>query len=128
MMNPIIFYDGDCALCNHSILFLLKADTTEELRYAPLNGATTKKLLGPNYKYVLEKDTVTLLYKDQLYTETEAIIQSLRIINQWLWLAKLISIFPQSFRNRVYRFTARHRSKIFKTCPVIPHKYSHLFL
>lgn len=127
-MNPIVFYDGECALCNHSVIFLLKKDAREKLRYTPLSSQAAKAHLGKNYEYILEKDAITLLHNDKLYLETEAIIQALRIIDKWRWLVALATLIPAPIRNASYRVLARHRSKIFRNCPIIPPEYSHLFL
>lgn len=127
-MNPILLYDGDCPLCNHSILFLIKTDTSEVLRYASLDSDKAQNLLGTKYDAILRNDAVTLLYEDQIYVETDAIIQSLRIINKWIWLVHLMQIIPRFLSNGIYRIVARNRSKLFKSCPIIPAEYSHLFL
>jgi predicted DCC family thiol-disulfide oxidoreductase YuxK len=127
-MKPVLFYDGDCALCNHSVIFLLKIDKSEVLRYAALDSDIAQNLLGDDYHSIRQIDSVTLLVKDKIFVESGAIIESLLLINQWKWLAYVLRPIPQFIRNGIYRWIARHRSKIFSSCPVIPPEYSHLFL
>jgi predicted DCC family thiol-disulfide oxidoreductase YuxK len=127
-MKPVLFYDGDCALCNHSVIFLLKIDKSEVLRYAALDSDIAQNLLGDQYLSIRQIYAVTLLDKDNIFVESDAIIESLILINRWKWLAYILRLIPQFIRNGIYRWIARHRSKIFSTCPVIPVEYSHLFL
>ena len=41
----IVFYDGDCGLCNRFVLFLLKRDHRKVFRFAPLNGKMARQWL-----------------------------------------------------------------------------------
>ena len=45
--HPILFFDGVCGLCNRFVDFMLKADSRSRYRYAPLQGETARRLLGP---------------------------------------------------------------------------------
>ena len=42
--TPVLFFDGDCHLCNESVRLLLKLDRNRSLRYAPLQGETARIL------------------------------------------------------------------------------------
>ena len=42
-MERIVFYDGDCGLCQRAISMLYTLDSNKILRFAPLNGDTYKK-------------------------------------------------------------------------------------
>ena len=41
----IVFYDGECGLCQRSVQWLLNRDKKKILFYAPLQGETAKELL-----------------------------------------------------------------------------------
>ena len=43
-MTPVLFFDGNCHLCNESVRLLLKLDSHRRLRYAPLQGETARML------------------------------------------------------------------------------------
>jgi predicted DCC family thiol-disulfide oxidoreductase YuxK len=45
-LTPVLFFDGDCHLCNESVRQLLKLDRHRRLRYAPLQGETARMLFG----------------------------------------------------------------------------------
>ncbi len=43
--HPIVFFDGVCGLCNHTVNWLLAKDPEHRLRFAPLQGTTAERLL-----------------------------------------------------------------------------------
>ncbi|MCB1138677.1 MAG: DUF393 domain-containing protein [Leptospiraceae bacterium] len=45
--GPIVFFDGVCNICNHSVNTLLKLDRKGRLRYASLQGPLASHLFGP---------------------------------------------------------------------------------
>ena len=45
--RPILFFDGVCGLCNRFVDLMLKADSRDRFRYAPLQGETALNILGP---------------------------------------------------------------------------------
>lgn len=44
--GPIVFFDGVCNICNHSVNTLLKLDRKGKLRYASLQGELAASLFG----------------------------------------------------------------------------------
>jgi predicted DCC family thiol-disulfide oxidoreductase YuxK/protein-S-isoprenylcysteine O-methyltransferase Ste14 len=46
--RPIIFFDGNCGLCQRSVRTVIQLDAGETFRFAPLGGKTHKKLGLPD--------------------------------------------------------------------------------
>ena len=44
--HPILFFDGVCGLCNRFVDFMLRSDSKDLFRYAPLQGETARCRLG----------------------------------------------------------------------------------
>ena len=44
--KPILFFDGVCGLCNRFVDFMLRVDSQDLFRYAPLQGETARRMLG----------------------------------------------------------------------------------
>lgn len=44
--HPILFFDGVCGLCNRFVDLMLRADSQDRFRYAPLQGETAQRMLG----------------------------------------------------------------------------------
>lgn len=107
-MKKIIFYDGDCGLCQRSIYLLVKLDTRKELSFAPLNGLTYKKFFKE------ESDLVTVVYfrDGKLFTKSDAIIEVCRSLGGVKKLALLLKLIPRFLRDKVYDLIAGHRKKV----------------
>lgn len=111
--EKIIFYDGDCGLCQRSIAFLAAIDRTKQLRFAPLNGSTYLLYL----KTPASMETVLYFDGEKLYAKSAAIINCLLDVGGWwklIWPLKLIPLF---IRNKVYDVIAGHRKKV--SCPIL---------
>ena len=47
-IGAVLFFDGECGLCNGVVRILIRLDRTGRLHYAPLQGASAKeKAAGP---------------------------------------------------------------------------------
>lgn len=115
---PIVFFDGVCGLCNASVDRLLRWDRRGVLRFAPLQGETAAKLLGP-----LPPDPTTwsmrLAEGDRISDQSDAALRILGILGGWGTLAQVFWLVPRFLRNFVYRAVAVRRYRWFgkqETC------------
>ena len=108
--GPILFFDGECGLCDGFAAFLLRADRKRIFRLAPLAGKTARALLpdgGENW------ETLVLLEGERLSIRSEAVIRTLaRLGGLWKAIA-LVRVVPRPLRDTGYDFIARHRRKWF---------------
>jgi predicted DCC family thiol-disulfide oxidoreductase YuxK len=120
MKHPIVFFDGDCPFCSRSVLFLIKIDNTQQLRYARLSSQFAERFLGALYQEAVERDTIVLSYNDQLYFESDALIMALKSVNRLSVVSGLLALTPRAVRNFFYRKVARNRRRLASSCPAIP--------
>lgn len=111
--GPIVFFDGVCGLCNHSVDLLLRWDRRAKLRYAPLQGETTRKLLG-------EMPADAAAWSVRLYDrgvwreQSSAALAILWIVGGFVgWISQLGWLVPGPLRDWVYRFVAIRRYRWF---------------
>jgi predicted DCC family thiol-disulfide oxidoreductase YuxK len=114
----IVFFDGDCGLCNRLVLFLLKRDRRKILRFAPLTGKMARQWLEDKD---LQGETVIFLDDSGIYRKSEAVLRVLarlggpwRIARAGLWT-------PRFLRDGVYDFISRRRRRWFgggEGCPL----------
>lgn len=114
MLNHIIFYDGDCGLCQRSIAYLAQNDVKKKLLFAPLNGET--------YRQVFQNEpadlkTVMFYTDSKTKIKSDAILSALYFIGGYNKLFIIAKIIPSFIRDRVYDFIANHRKKI--TCIIL---------
>ena len=122
----VIFYDGDCALCQGFVRFLLLCDRDgQRFVFSPLQGHLITELLDPATRAALP-DTLVLRTTDgQVRIRSEAVLVALdRLGGFWRLVGILGRIVPRSIRDRVYAWFARTRRRVFGSthyhCPLVP--------
>lgn len=107
----IVFYDGDCGLCQSSVQWLLRVDRSRRLRFAPLAGLTAAAFLEPRWRQL---DSLVYLKRDQPQDPLDrsgavgAILQD--VGRGWQVLGALRWV-PKPWRDGVYGFIARRRHR-----------------
>ena len=114
----IVFYDGDCGLCNRFVLFLLKRDRQKILRFAPLNGKMARQWLEDED---LQGETVIFLDSHGVYRKSEAVLRATQKLGG-LWVVAKAGLWaPRFLRDGLYDFIARRRRRWFggsDSCPL----------
>ena len=110
--RPILFYDGECGLCDRTVQWMLKRDPHHTIDFAPLQGSTYAAIPIPDKP--AELGTVVLYDEEGLHIRSNAILRALRGIGGvWRALAAIASVFPIALRDWVYNFIARRRLRWF---------------
>lgn len=135
--NPIIFYDGVCALCNGFVQFILKRDTQDRFRFAAQQSEFARSVLCRHGASAENLESIYLVVdhgrsSEQLQTRSNAAISILRELGPfWRALANLFVIFPLGLRDWGYNLVARCRYRMFgkyDACPLPQAKDRHKFL
>lgn len=118
--RPVVFFDGECIMCNTFVNQLLKIDTTGKVFIATLQGETAQRYLPPLPE---ERKEWSIFYLDQkgVYDQSDAVVQLCDRLGGFWSILSLIRIIPTPIRNAVYRFIARNRYRWFgqrSTCRV----------
>ena len=104
----IIFYDGECGLCQRSVRVLAKLDSHQKLQFAPLNGKTYNQLgLKPS-----SMDTVMFYIDREIFVKSDAIIEVLNYLSSLYFFVRLFKLIPRFIRDNVYDFIAKNRHQI----------------
>lgn len=110
--HPIVFFDGVCGLCDYTVKRLLRMDTRQRLRFAPLQGETAAKLL--ENADIQELKSLVVFDSRGFSRCSTAVVRILwhlgglyRVSSCLLWLV------PKPIRNWGYRFVSTHRYQWF---------------
>lgn len=111
--GPILFFDGDCALCHRAVRRLLRWERPghQDLRFAPLDGANAMTLRLKS-QLPESQDAVALWHNGKATCGEAAISEALMVIGRPS-LGKTFKILPRFVRQRFYQMTARNRHKWF---------------
>lgn len=112
IQQPIVFFDGECVMCNGFVDILLKVDPLGIILIAPLQGQTAKQYLPP---LPIDREAWSIYYRDEseLYDQSDAFIQVCKRLGG-VWSAfNAIRLIPRPVRDRIYRFIACNRYRLF---------------
>ncbi|HEU5078711.1 MAG TPA: DCC1-like thiol-disulfide oxidoreductase family protein [Opitutaceae bacterium] len=117
-MRNVLFYDGECGLCNAVVRFLLRRDRRGLLRFAPLQGATAQAFLRNQGLDTAHFDS--LVFVDDLsaaapiyFLRSNAVLEILRRLGGVWRFSAIFRVIPPSVRDLAYRLVARTRYLIF---------------
>ncbi len=107
MEKDIVFFDGVCNLCASSVQFIIRHDKKNHYMFSSLQSPFAIKELQGKLKE--GTDSIVLLRKGKLYTQSGAV---LRICMHLAFPLNLLAIFiavPKPLRDLVYNYIAKHR-------------------
>ncbi len=114
--KAILFYDGDCALCNKSVQFVIdhEKENAQPVLFCALQSDFAKQALAKfNYNFN-EVSTLVLLLDDVVYYKSTAALNLTKYLKapySWLIVFKIV---PGFIRDGVYNFVAKNRKRIIK--------------
>lgn len=110
--QPIVFFDGECVMCNGFVDILLQVDPSGTILIAPLQGQTARQFLPP---LPTDREDWSIYYQDEfdLYQQSDAFIQICRRLGSVWSIFGVIGLIPKPIRDRIYRFIARNRYRLF---------------
>ena len=113
-VKNILFYDGDCALCNHCVQYVVKHEKSEDLLFSSLQSDFAKRELTKYHYDFTQTNTMVLIKDNIVYFKSDAALTLQKFLKApYSWLYAFI-IFPKPFRNWFYDIVARNRKKWFK--------------
>ena len=115
--EPIIFFDGICNLCNHSVDFVLRHEKGDHLKFASLQSNFAIQLLN-GLDLPESLDSIIFLVNGKNYFESDAVIEISKHLKFPYNMIKYANWIPKKLRDLVYRFTAKYRYKIFGKRPM----------
>lgn len=111
-LPALVLFDGFCHLCNRSVDFIMKRDSSHHFRFVALQseaGAFLRRRLGLEER----DDSVILLKEGKLYYRSDAALRiALQLKFPWP-LMGLFLIIPRFMRDRIYSFIANNRYRWF---------------
>jgi predicted DCC family thiol-disulfide oxidoreductase YuxK len=113
LQNSIVLFDGVCNLCNSSVQFIIRNDTKNKFKFAPLQSMFAKRIINGK---VLDKkilDSIVLIEKNNVYTESGAALRIARHLRFPISLLFVFYFVPKFIRDAVYKLIARNRYKWF---------------
>jgi len=110
--DHIVFFDGVCGLCDHTVDFLLRKDSNGILMFAPLQGSTAAGIVPEDVR--IQLDTLVYFRSGQLYYRSAAVVRFLRDLGGfWSIAGALLWLIPGPLRDVGYRSVSVLRYRMF---------------
>jgi predicted DCC family thiol-disulfide oxidoreductase YuxK len=110
--GPIVFFDGECVMCNTFLDWMMLLDQPMTLKVAPLQGTTAQQYLPP-LAVDPEDWSIYLLDEAGLYSQSDAVIRIAQRLGGVWALAATAGVFPRQVRDGAYRAIAQNRYRLF---------------
>jgi len=106
----IVFFDGECQLCQSSLRWLNRVDGEDRLLFAPLQGETARQN-NINRK----DDSMAVIEDGEVWRASEAVMRAfLRAGGPGLVFGGILLLTPEPIREWGYRLVARYRLRLMR--------------
>ncbi|HPI00295.1 MAG TPA: DCC1-like thiol-disulfide oxidoreductase family protein [Chitinophagaceae bacterium] len=108
----IVFFDGICNLCNHSIQVIIRNDTQKRFKFASLQSDFCKNFFKE--KHFLPLTPSIILWDGKKFVTQSSAVLGIAIKLRFPYpLLAMLYVFPPFLRNTVYGYIAANRYKWF---------------
>ena len=113
-VRPVLFFDGECNLCNSSIRFIIRHDRKKLFLFAPIQSEPGKEAL----QNIQKQDdsvpaSVILYYNGKYFVRSAAALYVFKCLGGLWTLLFVFMIIPRFLRDAVYDFISGNRYKWF---------------
>lgn len=110
----IVFFDGECGVCNFWVQWILERDKKNQFMFASLQSNFGQKFLSERGLETKQFNTLYLWKPQQYYLiKSKAVLKITDILGGFY---KLLSLFgkvsPTFFSNRIYDLISKNRMKL----------------
>lgn len=114
----LLFYDGECGLCDHIVQFVLRIDTDQKFLFAPLQGETARKELKALPEEIKNADSLVLIEnfetpQSRIWIYGKGAFTIFWLLGGWWKLIGWISYLPAFLYNWGYWIVAKNRHRLF---------------
>ncbi len=113
MQNPIVLFDGVCNLCEASVMFLIRKDKKDVLRFASLQSRIGQELLKKFNLPTQTYDSFVLIVGEKIYLRSSAALKVCGYLGGIWRLWEIFWFVPKPLRDTVYDFVAKNRYRWF---------------
>lgn len=105
----LVFYDSKCVLCDRSIIWLIKNDLNNVLRFAHVSGPIAQK-----QAFTVSTEAISVITPSgEYYKSSQAVLYLLLKIKRYKPFYSFLKLFPVKLLNFFYRKIAANRYRWF---------------
>lgn len=113
MGKHIVFFDGDCGVCNFWVQWILKRDHNNRFLFASLQSDFGQTFLSERKLNTEVFNTLYLWKPNHYYLEkSNAVLQIANILGGIYQLSAIGKIIPRFLSDRIYDLISKNRMKL----------------
>jgi predicted DCC family thiol-disulfide oxidoreductase YuxK len=113
MGKHIVFFDGDCGVCNFWVQWILKRDTKDQFLFASLQSDFGQQFLTERKLNTEVFNTLYLWKPNHYYLEkSKAVLQIANLLGGIYKLSAIGKIIPRFLSDQIYDAVSRNRMKL----------------
>lgn len=113
MGKHIVFFDGDCGVCNFWVQWILKRDHNNRFLFASLQSDFGQQFLTERKLNTEVFNTLYLWKPNHYYLEkSNAVLQIANILGGIYQLSAIGKIIPRFLSDRIYDLISKNRMKL----------------
>lgn len=119
--GPVLFFDGECGLCQGLVRELIRLDGAGRLRYAPLQGPSAQAYLRAHGLPAADFDSLVFVPewaqrdRPDYLLRTDGVVGALRAVGGVAGVLGWLALVPRAWRDAAYKGVARIRHRLFGT-------------
>jgi predicted DCC family thiol-disulfide oxidoreductase YuxK len=110
---PIVFMDGECALCSGAARTIARLDRRGDVRICPVQSPLGQAVLRHYGHNPEDPDTWLYLERGEAFGDFDGLIRLARRLGGLARLAGVLALLPKGAQTWLYRLIARNRIKWF---------------
>ncbi|MFY7965508.1 MAG: thiol-disulfide oxidoreductase DCC family protein [Chitinophagaceae bacterium] len=111
--NNILLFDGVCNLCNKLVLFVIKRDKNNKIKFASLQSEAGRKILLSNNFCTNNLSSFVFIKQNRVLIKSTAALNLSKEIGGIWQLLYVFIIVPKFIRDLVYDIVAKNRYSWF---------------
>ncbi len=109
----IVFFDGDCGVCNFWVQWILERDKSDQFMFASLQSDFGQKFLSERGLDTKVFNTMYVWKPDQYYLEkSQAILKIANLLGGVYKLSAIGKIIPRFLSDKMYDTVSENRMKL----------------
>ena len=120
----IVFFDGDCGVCNFWVQWIIERDTKDQFMFASLQSEFGQQFLSGRGLETKEFNTMYLWKPKQYYLiKSRAVLKIANLLGGIYKLSAIGKIIPRFLSDKVYDAISRNRMKLANQKCYLPDKH-----
>jgi predicted DCC family thiol-disulfide oxidoreductase YuxK len=117
-VKALVFFDGECAMCNRWVQFIDAEASLPNFTFARLGGKTARDVLPRHQLAAGFNDSVVFIEQfeggERGFAKSDAILRILAALGGFWRVVSWLRIIPIPVRDKMYNYIARHRLRWFR--------------